>query len=236
MRSLISAVTVFFFLNGCAADSGRITEYLSGLPAPAGSAPRLATPIVAGLVLALPETELGKPTTPGTETLEKVAQRVVKEIQETSGMTVAKIFTPIILPGSGIHSLPFERVRTLARDGGLSTMIVVVATSVSAQRLRGYPIVEHQLFVTMNAALVAAAGGRILLTESGQDDYVMADILPYGGSISYPRLYYRNFTFAGPFTVIEGDPFKALGWETFKGAADQIGMKLRQRVNPAGAS
>ena len=54
--------------------------------------------------------------------------------------------------------------------------------------------------------------------------------------ISYPRLYYRNFTFGGPFIIVEGDPYQALAWETFKGTADQLGMKLRQRLNPAGVS
>ena len=54
--------------------------------------------------------------------------------------------------------------------------------------------------------------------------------------ISYPRLYYRNFTFGGPFIIVEGDPYQALAWEAFKGAADQLGMKLRQRLNPAGVS
>ena len=55
-------------------------------------------------------------------------------------------------------------------------------------------------------------------------------------TFSYPRLYYRTFTFAGPFTVVEGDPYKALGEAAFSGAADQLGMKLRQRLDPQPAA
>ena len=82
------------------------------------------------------------------------------------------------------------------------------------------------------AALVDVPTGLVLLTEAGQDDYVMAEALDYVDRISYPRLYYRNFTFGGPFTIVEGDPYKALGEQTFRGAADQLGMKLRQRLSP----
>ena len=82
------------------------------------------------------------------------------------------------------------------------------------------------------AALVEVTSGRVLMTEFGQDDYVMAESLDYVGRISYPRLYYRNFMFAGPFTVVDGDPQKALGEQAFNGAADQLGMKLRMRLSP----
>ena len=71
----------------------------------------------------------------------------------------------------------------------------------------------------------------MLTSESGQDDYVLAQSYFYNG-FSYPRLYYRTFTFAGPFTVVEGNPFKALGEMAFSGAADQLGMKLRRLMDP----
>jgi hypothetical protein len=89
----------------------------------------------------------------------------------------------------------------------------------------------------MDAALVDVPAGRVLLTEFGQQDYVMADNLDYVDRISFPRLYYRHFTIGGPFTIVKKeDPYQALGWEAFKGAADQLGMKLRQRLSPDAVS
>lgn len=233
-RRLITTLLVVVGLAGCAIPSSRITEYLSGFPPQTEQPPQVALPLAAGLVVALPEDELGKPTTPSPATLEKVAGRIQKELQESSAITIRRIFPPITMPASGLAGLSLERIRELAREEKLATVLVVVATSRSAGKLRFWPIMENQLYVRMDAALVDVPKGAVLMTEFGQDDYVMADVLDYTARISFPRLYYRNFTFGGPFTVVQGNPYKALGWEAFRGAADQLGMKLRQRLSPAG--
>jgi len=229
---VIAALVVALLLNACAESSNRITEYLSGFPSQPEKSPQAALPLVAGLVLALPEDELSKLTTPSRDTLEKVAQRIQTELQASPQITIQRMFPALTIPAGGLHGLALERVQALAKEDNLTKMIVVVATSRSAQKLRFWPIQENQLYVRMDAALVDVPTGLVLLTESGQDDYVMAEDLDYVDRISYPRLYYRNFTFGGPFTIVEGDPYKALGEQTFRGAADQLGMKLRQRLSP----
>lgn len=237
MRTLgvIAALGATLLLNACAEPSSRITEYFSGFPPQPENPSPVALPLVAGLVLALPETEMGKPTTPSPAMLEKVAGRIQKELQESSAIVIRRIWPPITIPGSGLGGLSLERIRELAREESPATVLVVVATSWSATKMRFWPIQENQLYVRMDAALVDVPAGRVLLTESGQDDYVMAEALDYVDRISYPRIYYRNFTFGGPFTIVEGDPYKALGEQAFRGAADQLGMKLRRRVSPAAA-
>lgn len=225
------AVLVLVGLAGCAAPSGRITEYLSGFQPPPADTQAVALPLAVGLVVALPEDELNKPTTPSKDTLEKVAQRIQAELQASPQITVRRIFPALTIPAGGLHGLALERVQALAKEGNLTKMIVVVATSRFSNKLRFWPVMEYQLYVSMDAALVEVPSGRVLMTESGQDDYVMADVLDYVERISFPRLYYRTFTVAGPFTVVKGDPYQALGWESFRGAADQLGMKLRMRLN-----
>jgi len=234
MKALVRTTTLaaLIVLAGCAADSSRIAGYLSGFQPPPESPPPVALPLAVGLVVALPEDEQGKPTTPSGEMLEKVAQRLQKELQASPLITVRRIFPALIIPAGGLGGLGLERVQALAREGSLLTMIVAVATSRSSQKLRFWPIMEHQLYVRMDAALVDAPKGVVLMTELGQDDYVMADALDSTAHITFPRLYYRNFTFGGPYTVVEGDPYKALGQQAFEGAADQLGMKLRQRLSP----
>ena len=236
LQMRIVAVLVLVSLAGCAADSSRITEYLSGFQPQPDKPPQVALPLAAGLVVVLPEDELNKPTTPSTGTLEKVAQRIQAELQASPQIAIKRIFPALTIPAGGLRGLALARVQALAKEGDLTKMVVVVATSWSTQKLRFWPVMEYQLYVSMDAALVEVPSGRVLMTESGLDDYVMADVLDYTMRISYPRLYYRNFTFGGPFIIVEGDPYQALGWETFKGAADQLGMKLRQRLSPAGVS
>jgi len=231
----IVALAAVIVLEGCASFSSHVTDYLSGFQPPSASSQppaQPAQPLVAGLVLALPETEIGKPTTPSPAVLEKVAGRIQKELQQSPHIVIQNIFPPITMPASGLAGLSRERLHDLTKDTKLTNLIVVVATSQSARKLRFWPIMENQLFVRMDGALVDVSQGRVLMTEFGQDDYVMAEALDYVNRISYPRIYYRNFTFGGPFTIVEGDPYQALGWETFRGAADQIGMKLRQRLSP----
>lgn len=236
MPNIVTAFVAAFLLSACAMPSSRIAEYLSGFPPPPDNPPQVALPLAVGLVVALPEDELSKPTTPSTETLEKVAQRIQAELQASLQITVQRIFPALTIPAGGLHGLALARLQALAKEGNLTKMIVVVATSRSAQKLRGWPVMEYQLFVSMDAALVEVPSGRILMTESGLDDYVMADVLDSTARISFPRLYYRTYTIAGPFTVVQGNPYQALGWEGFKGAADQLGMKLRQRLSPADVS
>ena len=236
LQMRIVAVLVLVSLAGCAADSRRITEYLSDFPPQPEKPPQVALPLAAGLVVVLPEDELNKPTTPSTGTLEKVAQRIQAELQASPQIAIKRIFPALTIPAGGLRGLALARVQALAKEGDLTKMVVVVATSRSTQKLRFWPVMEYQLYVSMDAALVEVPSGRVLMTESGLDDYVMADVQDYTMRISYPRLYYRNFTFGGPFIIVEGDPYQALGWETFKGAADQLGMKLRQRLSPAGVS
>lgn len=237
MKTIVAlmALAAMIALEGCASFSSHVTDYLSGFqPPPASSQqpPPAARPLVAGLVLALPETEIGKPTTPSPAVLEKVAGRIQKELQQSPHIVIEKIFPPITMPANGMAGLSLDRLRDLTKGTTLTNMVVVVATSQSAQKLRFWPIMENQLFVRMDGALVDVSQGRVLLTEFGQDDYVMAEAVDYVDRISFPRIYYRTFTVAGPFTIVEGDPYQALGWETFRGAADQIGMKLRQRLSP----
>ena len=238
IRVVVVSLAVLLSLWACATSSNRITEYLSGFQLPSDGAQRVALPLNAGLVVVLPEDELGKPTTPSGELLQAVAERLQKEIQAPPNIVIQQIFPSITIPASGLHGLSLERLQSLAREGGLTRMLVVVATSRSASKLRFWPIRENQLYVRMDAALVEVPTGRVLTTESGEDDYVMAEALDYVERISYPRLYYRNFTFGGPFTIVNGDPYKALGEQTFRGAAAQLGMRLRHCLDPerAGSS
>jgi hypothetical protein len=231
-RCVIAMMAALLSLSACATSSTRIGEYLSGFQLPSDGAQPVALPLNAGLVVVLPEDELGKPTTPSREMLQAVAERLQKEIQRSPSLVIQRIFPSITIPASGLQGLGLDRLQRLAREGSLTRMLVVVATSRSASKLRFWPIRENQLYVRMDAALVEVPTGRVLTTDSGEDDYVMAEALDHVKRISYPRLYYRNFTFGGPFIIVNGDPYKALGEQTFRGAADQVGMKLRLRLEP----
>jgi hypothetical protein len=213
---------------GCASSSSRIEEYLTGFQSDQSQSSKVVLPLIADLVVALPENELGKPTTPSKERLAKISERVKKELEESPGIVIRKIRPPVIIPASGMAGLSRQRLIELTRDAGAEKVIVAVASSQLARKNRFW-MVEDQLFARIDAALVELPAGRILVEEVGQDDYVLAQSYYYNG-FSYPRLYYRNFTFAGPFTIVDGDPYKALGEESFRGAADQLGMKLRQRL------
>jgi hypothetical protein len=216
-------------ITACAGPSNRIADYLVGFVPPAGK-PSIVLPLVVGLVIALPEAELGHLTTPSVAEFDAFAQRIQKELQLSPNIRVGRIFPTFVIPGGGLGAVSLERLRRTASDPSLPQIIVVVPTSQGARKVR-FGGVEDQLFARMDAALVDLATGQVLTGDSGQDDYVLAQT--YYNSFSYPRLYYRTFTFAGPFTVVSGDPFKALGAAAFSGAADQIGMKLRQLVDPA---
>jgi hypothetical protein len=228
---LVTLVLIGSLLSaGCATTSSRIGEYLAGFQSSPSQPPSMTLPMTVGLLIALPENELSFETTPSKDWLMTAAQRIQKQLEESSQIRVAKIFPPIIIPAGGLGALSLERVRDSTKDAKVTKIITVVATSQPARKVRFW-MIEDQLFVRMDAALVDVSQGQVLVTETGQDDYVLAQSNFYN-AFSYPRLYYRTFTFAGPFTVVEGDPYKALGQAAFAGAADQIGMKLRQRLDP----
>ncbi|HEY3197812.1 MAG TPA: hypothetical protein VGJ57_07340 [Nitrospirales bacterium] len=214
---------------GCAGPSSRMDDYLIGFQPVSGAHP-IALPLLIGVVIALPEEELARPTTPSKEALEKIGQRIEKELQESPHIKVRRIFPTIIIPAGGLGALSVERVRDSVKDRDVSKVIVAVATSRPARRVY-FSRVEDQLFARMDAALVDLTTNQVLQSENGQDDYVLAQSYFYN-EFSYPRLYYRTFTFAGPFTVVEGNPFKALGEMAFSGAADQLGMKFRRLIDP----
>ena len=214
---------------GCAGPSSRMSDYLIGFQ-PVSGHPQISLPLVIGLLIALPEEELARPTTPSKEALEKIAERIEKELQESPKIIVRRIFPTIIIPAGGFGALSVQRVRESVKDPDLPKIIVAVATSQSARRAY-FSRVEDQLFARMDAALVDLTTSQVLTSGSGQDDYVLAQSYFYNG-FSYPRLYYRTFTFAGPFTVVEGNPYKALGEMAFSGAADQLGMKFRRLMDP----
>src|SRR5207244_9722121 len=165
--------------------------------------------------MVLTEDDMSKPTPPSRDTLQAVAERLQKDIQASPNLMIQKVFPSITIPANGLHGLSLERLQGLAREGNLTQMLVVVAVSRSASKLRFWPIMEHQLYVRMDAALVEVPTGRVLMTESGEDDYVMAEALDYVERISYTRLYFRNFTFGGPFIVVKGAPYKALCVQIF---------------------
>ncbi len=222
-------------LGGCAiTPASRIGDYLSGMPTPAAQPQQLATPIRAGLVLAMPETEFVKPTAPSQTLRERLADRIKKGLQDTRKVDIKQFVPSLTLPGDGLAALTLDRLREAAKETQISKLFVVVATSQSAQVMLPYPLFEVQLFVRMDLALVDLTTGRILLTEVGQEDYDMEDRYDGVKDILYPRIFYRTITrWGGPFKLVEGDPYVALGEETFSGAADQLVMHLRERLDPS---
>ena len=215
---------------GCAGPSSPMGNYLAGFQPVSGQA-QISLPLVIDIVIALPEEELPKPTTPSMDMLEKIGQRIEKQLQESPNIKVRRVFPPIIIPAGGVGALSVERVRESVKEPALSKVVVAVATSRPARRAY-FSRIEDQLFARMDAALLELTTSQVLASESGQDDYVLAQSYFYTG-FSFPRLYYRTFTFAGPFTVVEGNPYKALGEMAFSGAADQLGMKLRRLMDPS---
>jgi hypothetical protein len=215
------------FVTACAGPSHRIADFLVGFEPEAGKQSTVL-PLDVGLVIALPEAELGNATTPSAAEFEGIAQRIQKELQLSPNIRVRRIFPTFVIPAGGIGAVSLERLRRTATDPTLPRIIVVVPTSYGARKVY-FRRVEDQLFARMDAALVDLTTGRVLAGDSGQDDYILAHSYY---DFTYPRLYYRTFTVAGPFTLVSGDPFKALGDAAFSGAADQIGMKLRRLVDP----
>lgn len=231
-RIFLAALASLFSLNGCATPSGRVTDYLTGFQPPVGESQTVALPLVAGLIVVLPEEEVGKPTTPSKDIMEKLAGRVRQELQTSPALSIERIFPTVTVVGGALAGVGIDRLRELTQGTSLAKVIVVVPTSQTASKIRFTNLQETQLFTRMDAALIDLATGRVLATGSGEDDYVLGETLYYSDGVGYPRLYYRTFTFGGPFTVVQGDPYKALGEAAFRGAADQLGMKLRARLSP----
>src|SRR5437660_12243339 len=175
IRLVVASIAVLLSLWACETSSNRITEYLSGFQPPSDGAQPVALPLNAGLVVVLPEDELGKPTTPSRDTLQAVAERLQKDIQASPNLVIQRAFPSITIPANGLHGLSLERLQGLARKGNLTQMLVVVAVSRSASTLRFWPIREHHLYVSMDDALVEDATGRVLIAESVAEYYVMAD-------------------------------------------------------------
>ncbi len=228
---LETGLAAMLSLGGCAGDSSRIGDYLSGITLPPTQPKELATPIQAGLVLAMPETELVKPTAPSQTLRERLADRIKKGLQDTQRVDIKQVAPPLTLRGDGLAALNLSQLRQSVKDAQVQQLFVVVATSQSAQPVLPYPLFEVQLFVRMDLALVDLATGHILLTEVGREDYDMEDRYDGVKDILYPRIFYRTRTrWAGPFKLVKGDPYVALGEETFSGAADQLVMRLRERL------
>ena len=224
------AAIVLLSLNSCAAS--RITDYLSGFPESSAQVPPASVPIRAGLVLAIPETESGKPTAPNPAARDKLTERIQKGLQNLPRVQITRVMPAIILPGDGLKALSLERLREAAKDAQMDKLFVVVATSRSAQRVQPYPIIETEVFARLDLALVDLAAGRVLLSEAGEEDYILGQRRDVERTISYPRIYYRTQTTTGPFLVVEGDrdPFAALGEVAFAATADQLLMRLREKL------
>ncbi len=229
----IPIVALLIALGGCATTS-RIGDFLAGMPVPPAPPHQLATPIRAGLVLAMPQVEAQKPTAPSKALQEKLMERIRKEFQDPQGVEIKQILPPITLPGDGVAALTLERLRGMAKEAQLGKVFVVVATSKTAHRVLPYPLFEVQLFVRMDLALVDLTAGQVLLAEAGQEDYDMIDRYDGVKDILYPRIFYRTITkWGGPFKLVDGDPYVALGEETFSRATDQLVMRLRERLHPS---
>ena len=102
-RCLITAVAILVGLAGCATTTSSITEYLSGFQPPPAETQPVALPLVAGLIMVLPEDELGKPTTPSQEMLEQVALRLRQELQGAPNIEIRRIFPSLAIPAAGRH-------------------------------------------------------------------------------------------------------------------------------------
>lgn len=227
-----TVLAVMIGSSGCVlAPTSRIGDYLSGISVPPTQTQPLATPIRAGLVLAMPQAELDTPTTPSKTLQEKLMGRIQKEFQGPQLVEIKQVFSPITLPGKGLSALTLERLREMTKGTQLTNLFVVVATSQTAKMVLYYPLFEVQLFVRMDLALVDLATGQVLLTGVGQEDYDMEDRYDGVKDILYPRIFYRTVTrWAGPFELVEGDPYVALGEKAFSGATDQLVMHLREKL------
>jgi hypothetical protein len=224
------AVLAILGVAGCVAGPDRVMDYLSGIEV-ASPQPPLSAAVHAGLVLVLPESELAKPTAPPRDVQDKLADRLQRALTTAQQIEITRVLSPVNIPGDGRHALSLDRLREAAKPAHLDTLAVVVLTSQSVQRVQPYPLIETQLFAKMDLALVDLATGRLLLSEHGEEDYILGQRRDVDRTISYPRVYYRDMTTSGPFTIVEGDPYRALGEIAFRAAADQLILRLQERLN-----
>lgn len=226
------AVLAILGAAGCAAGPEGVMDYLSGIQ---GAAPQPSQSAVvrAGLILVLPESELAKPTAPPSDVQDKLAGRLQRALATTQQIEIIQVLPPLHVPGDGRKALSLDRLREAAKPAHLDKLAVVVLTSRAVQRVQPYPLVETQLFARTDLALIDLATGRLLLSEYGEEDYILGQRRDVERTISYPRVYYRDMTTTGPFTVVEGDPDKALGEIAFRAAADQLVLRLRERLTLA---
>ena len=95
------------FVTACAGPSNRITDYLVGFEPPARQQ-HVVLPVIVGLVIALPEEELGKPTTPSLAAFEGMAQRIQKELEQAPLIRVGRVFPAFIIPAAGRAALAWR--------------------------------------------------------------------------------------------------------------------------------
>ena len=212
----------------CTAGPDRVMDYLSDIQ-PASSQLLLSPAVPAGLVLILPESELAKPTALLRDDQSKLAHRLQQALTTGRQVEITHVLSPIIVPGDGRKALSLDRLREAAKPGHPGKLIAVILTSRSAQRVQEYPLIETQLFARMDLALIDLATGRLLLSEFGEEEYILGQRRDVERTISFPRVYYRDMTTSGPFTVVEGDPYRELGEIAFKAAADQVVLRLHER-------
>jgi hypothetical protein len=232
ITGVLSLITSFLLIPGCLASS-RIDEYFVGLTT--GQLQLTNRPLEVGLVLAVPETELKKPTALNLENQTKLIERIAEQLRQATAIEVKKILPTITLPGDGTRTLSLDLLRDIAKPAQVPYLMVVLASSRSAQRVQPYPLIETELFARLDAALVDVTTGRVLLTETGEEDYVLGERRDVARTIGYPRIYYRTQTTTGSFTVVNGDrdPYAELGKTSFTAAADQLVLKLMKKLKPS---
>ena len=230
MKICNAVVSWFALLSllGCAANRGVLDYLPDGAVSPQGQS--LIKPLSTGLLFAIPETELKKPTALNTAEQGVLAKRIQRQLEESGQIEVTKVLPTIILHGDGHGALSWDQLRQVAEQAQLPKLFIVVPTSQSAQRVQPYPIIESQLFARMDLALLVPSTNQVLVMESGQDDYVLSFRRDVERTISFPRIYYRTQTTSGPFLVVDTDPYPELGKVAFEGAADQIVMRLLDRL------
>ena len=229
VSGILNLVTIFLIIPGCLGSS-RIDDYLVGLTP--GQLKLTKEPLEVGLMLAVPETELKKPTALNAENQTKLIEHIAKQLRQATPIEVKTVFPTITLPGEGTRTLSLDRLREITKQAQVPYLIVVVPTSRSAQRVQPYPIIETELFARLDAALIDVTTGRVLLREVGEEDYVLGERRDVPITIGYPRIYYRTQTTTGPFTVVDGDrdPRTELGKTSFTAAADQLVLRLLDRL------
>ena len=224
-----AAALAMLSVAGCMGGPDHAMDYLSDVHAVSPQPPPSAA-VRAGLVMVLPESESAKPTAPLREAQDKLADRLQRALTADRRIEITQVLPPINIPGDGRKALSLDRLREAARPAHLDKLAVVVFTSQSAQRVQEYPLIETQFFARTDMALIDLATGRLLLSEYGEEDYILGQRRDVERTIGYPRVYYRDITRSGPFTIVEGDPYRALGEIAFKAAADQLALRLHERV------